>query len=89
MEATNKTRKIIPLQYLKANEAMFILGMYPAPDGNNKDQVKYMHKKATAWATSIRVGGFQQKLSWKALNSIILQTTKYPLSVMTLNEKEM
>ena len=31
-----------------------------ASDGNNKYQVKYMHKKATAWETSIRVGGFQQ-----------------------------
>ena len=40
LEATNKTRKIVPLQYLKENRAMFVLGMYLAPDGNNKDQVK-------------------------------------------------
>ena len=24
---------------------MFMLGLYLAPDGNNKDQVKYMQKK--------------------------------------------
>ena len=69
MEATNKTRENFPLRYLKANEVMFMLGMYLTPDGNNKDQVKYMHKKATAWATSIRSGGIQQNEAWKALNS--------------------
>ena len=60
LEATNKTVKIAPLWYLKANGAMFMLGMYLSPDGNKKDQVKYMHKKATVWTTSIRVGGVQQ-----------------------------
>ena len=38
-----------------------MLGMYLAPDGNKKYHFKYMRKKATAWATSIRVGGAQQK----------------------------
>ena len=66
---------------------MLLLVMYHAPDGNNKDQVKYMHKKATVWATSIREGDVQQNESWKAINSTILQTIKYPLSDMTLNKK--
>ena len=39
---------------------MLILVMYLATDGNNKYQVKYMQKKATAWITSIRVGGVQK-----------------------------
>ena len=87
-ETINKTRKIIPLCYIKSNEAMFILGVYLAPDGNNKDQVKYMHKNPTSWAISIIVGGVQQNKSWKALKSATLQTMKYPLSDMTLNKKE-
>ena len=36
---------------------MYMLGMYLEPDVNNKDQVKYMHKKSNAWETSIREGG--------------------------------
>ena len=68
LETTSKTREIIPLQYLKANEAMFMLGMYIAPYGNNKDQVKRMHKKATSRETSIIVVDVQQNKSWKALN---------------------
>ena len=39
LEATNKTREIVPLLHLKENEAMLMLGMYIAWDGNNKFQV--------------------------------------------------
>ena len=67
---------------------MFVLGMYLAPDGNNKDQVKYIHKNLTAWATSIISGVVQQNESWRSLNSTITQTMKHPLSAMTLNEEE-
>ena len=48
LEATNKKIYIVPLRYLNTNEAMFMLGMYLAPNENKKDQVKYMQKKATA-----------------------------------------
>ena len=46
--------KFFSLIYLNASKAMFMLVMYLAPDGNNKDQVKYMHEKATAWEISIK-----------------------------------
>ena len=36
LEATNKTTEIVPLQCLKANESMFMLGMYLESDGNQK-----------------------------------------------------
>ena len=49
LEASNKTREIVLLRYLKANEAMFMLGMYLAPDDNDRYQVKYMHKHSIAW----------------------------------------
>ena len=42
--------------------------MYLAPDGKNKDQVKYTHKNSTTWETSIISGGVQQNEAWKALN---------------------
>ena len=48
---------------------MFMLGMYLSLDVNNKYQVKHMHKKATAWETSIRAGGVQKNEDRKALNS--------------------
>ena len=47
-----------------------------------------MHKKTTAWKNSIRGAVVQQNKAWKAINSTIPQTTKYPLSAMTLKKKE-
>ena len=76
LEDDNKIRENFPLQHHKENEEMFMLGMYRALDGNNKDRFKYMQKKETVWETSIRVGGFQQKEAWKYLNSAIPQTIK-------------
>ena len=67
---------------------MFMLVIYIALDDNSKDQLKYMHKKATTCATSIRVGNIQQNKSRKALNSTKPQTLKYLLAALTLNEKE-
>ena len=65
-----------------------MVGMYLGPYGNNKDQVKYIHKKVTEWATSISVGGVKQNEARKALNSATPPKMKYPLSDMTINEKE-
>ena len=87
-KATNKTREIPPLFYLKENEAIFMLGMFLAPYGSTKYQFKYMHKKATTWETSIVVEGVQQNEAWKSLNPTTPQTTKCPLSDMTINKKE-
>ena len=44
-----------------------MLVMYLALDRNNIYQFKDMHKKETAWATSIRVGGVQQNEVRKTL----------------------
>ena len=51
---------------------MSMLGMYLALDGNNKDQVKYTHKKVTAWEPSIIAGGVQPTEARKNLNETTL-----------------
>ena len=56
LKATNKSGEMYPLRYLYAREVMYMLGMYLTPDGNNKYQVKYMNKNATAWEMSVRSG---------------------------------
>ena len=66
---------------------MFMLVMYISTDDNNKDQVKYMHQKETAWSTSIRVEGVQQKRIMEIPKINNLPKMKYYLSAMTLNNK--
>ena len=79
MEDTKKTREIVSLRYLTANESMFMLVMYLALDGNNKDQVKYMHKKANAWATYIIVRGVKKKQSTEILKLNNTRNNEIPL----------
>ena len=71
LEATNNSIGISLLRYLQANEAMPMLVMYLSWYGNNNYQVKYMHQKATAWATPIKEGGVQQNKVWKDRNYTI------------------
>ena len=66
---------------------MSMLGIYLAPDGNNKYQVKRMHKNATTWATSIKSGSVRHNKAWKALNFTVPQVMKYYLPSMIINEK--
>ena len=87
LEGTNKSGEIPPLLYLHVQKAMYMLRLYLTLYGNNKDQVLYMHKKSTAWETSIRVGGVQQYGLWEYLNSTTLQAIKSPLPDMTMYEK--
>ena len=47
LEDTNKAGENFPLSYIQETGAMSMLGMYLAPGGKNKDQVKYMHQKVT------------------------------------------
>ena len=44
-----KQLRFSSFQYTHVNEAISMLEMYLVTDGINKDQDKYMHKKATAW----------------------------------------
>ena len=87
LEDTNKAGEFDPLQYLHANEAMSMMGMYLALDYNNDDQVEYMQKKATDWATSIRPGVLQHNKAWRAFNYTKPQILLYPLPAMMINEK--
>ena len=88
MEATDKSGENTPLRYLHASKEMSMIVTYLAPNYNNIDQVKYKHNKATACETSKREGGVQHNKAWKGLNYTILQTMKYHLPAMIINDKE-
>ena len=65
-----------------------MLGIYLSPDGNNREQVKYMRTKSLTWETSIRSGGIQKDKSRNSLKSNIPQPLKYILTGMTLTHKQ-
>ena len=76
------------LTRLAPNEAMKTLGVYIAPDRNNKMELEYLMSAAKRWADNIRTGRLPRELAWQSLQSTISKTLQYPLSVTTLTKDE-
>ena len=65
-----------------------MLGVYLAPDGNNKEQIKQMKKKTTRLGEMVRTGHIDRKESWTALNAVAMKSIEYSLPALTLSEQE-
>ena len=76
------------LEYLEANQAMEMLGVSLAPDGNNTAQIKKMKEKALKMGESIRSGYVTKAEAWISLNTMALKSLEYPLPALTLSETE-
>ena len=78
----------VELKYMEANEAMEMLGVSLAPDGNNTAQIKKMKDKALKMGESIRSGYVTKAEAWISLNTMALKSLEYPLPALTLSETE-
>jgi hypothetical protein len=76
------------LDRLSPSEARRTLGVYLAPDGNQREQVRVMHEKSKQWAERIRTGHLPRHLAWQALHLSVLKSLQYPLTATTLSRKE-
>ena len=65
-----------------------MLGVYLAPNGNNKLQVQKLKEKATKMTEYIRTGHIKKNEAWIALTTMAMKSVKYPLPELTLTEKE-
>jgi hypothetical protein len=57
------------LMWLPASEARQSLGVWMAPDGNNKQQVEYMQSIAEEWRDKIQMGHLTHYGAWTALTT--------------------
>ena len=76
------------LERLPAHQAIRMLGVRLAPDGNNDAEVAYLRSKAKDWAERIRNGHLPNRLAWQSLQSSILRTLQYPLPATTFTKQE-
>jgi hypothetical protein len=51
-----------------------MLGVWLAPDGNNKKQVEEMRKNAMVWGAKVRTGAIDRQDAWRAMNMTIMKT---------------
>ena len=76
------------LVQLASWEAQKMLGVWLAPDGNNKKQIEEMRKQSVEWGSKVKTGAICRQDAWRAMNMTIMKTLEYPLVALTLTEKE-
>ena len=78
-------------QSLKRHPASYsteTLGVFLAPDGNMKAQIKHMRKKAEEYKDNIRASHLSRTDAWLSLHTTILKTIQYPIPALTLTADE-
>jgi hypothetical protein len=78
----------IKLERCEPEAAKETLGGFLAIDGNNKEQIIHLTKKAQEFADCIRVGKITKAEAWYGFTSSIMRTMAYPMDAINLTKKE-
>lgn len=73
---------------MEPDQAVKAVGLYQALDGNMQQQIADLKSRADKWGDAIHAGWLPRRLAWKALNSHIWPSLKYPLPATTFTKKE-
>ena len=65
-----------------------MLGVFLAPDGNNKWQIKEMKKKTEYLGELVRTGHLDKHEAWSSLTLVAMKSIEYPLPAFTLTEDD-
>ena len=84
-DSTNVRRD---LKYLDPSMAQEMLGVFLAPDGNNKKQIEEFKKKTVKIGEMIRSGHLDKNEAWTAMNTVAIKSIEYALPALTLTEKD-
>ena len=76
------------LDLIDADVGRETLGMFIAPDGTMRDQVKAMKSKVTTWTAHVRTGTIPPRDALRCISSTIMKTLEYPICATTLTRKE-
>jgi len=82
------TQTLSPIKRLQANDAQRTLGVYLAPDGNNKTQLQILLTKTKTWADKAQTGHLNKVAAWLNLTSTILRQVHYVLPATTLMQTQ-
>ena len=85
----NEFQERVELTQVPVSEAKKTLGVFLAPDGNNRDMLQYLTPKAQEWSEQMRVGQLGRDEIWRALQTTIMKTIEYPLLSTTFEESDL
>ena len=89
LQVRDKTGEKKSLKRLNHDDAMEMVGVLLAPDGNSKKQTDALRKKTVQWAQKITRSPLEPDTVWTAINRTIAKTVEYPLAATTLTDKEL
>jgi hypothetical protein len=70
---------ILPITRLEPSEAVKVVGVHQAMDGNMMAQVAALAEKANEWSVKLAVGWLPRNLAHQGLYSTMWAALKYPL----------
>ena len=89
LRVRDKDNKIHEIAQLPASKSKEMVGVYLAPDGNQKDQVATLQNKAETWAKRMRASCLNTEEIWIALHTTITKGLEYPLVATTIPHDKM
>jgi len=84
----NHLGNCLPLLRLHTSEARWTLGVYLAPDGNNKLQESILLEKTKTWAQNTIAAHLDQMAVWLNITMTLIQQVYYILPVTILTPKQ-
>ena len=84
-----KGRRVV-IKKMDATDAMEVMGVWQAADGNMDSQVEALKDKADAWAASLGNGYLHQRSVWMAFRGSLWSSLRYslPATNMTADEAQ-
>ena len=76
------------LEQKKSNEARETLGVWQAPDGNEKEQKKQLLEKVEEWRSNTSTSRINRRDTTWAVRTTIGKSIRYPLAATTLTEQQ-
>jgi hypothetical protein len=73
---------------LSASEAVKVVGIHQAIDGNMNEQVQALKLKADLWGTKLKSGYLPRNLAHQGSTSMIWSSLRYPLPACTLTASQ-
>ena len=87
-EVPDAKGNMMELRQFEASEASETLGVLLSPDGNDTAAKEALIRKATLWSELIHKGHLKATDVMLAMDTTIVPALQYPLTALTLNEKE-
>ena len=88
LKTRDKDGEVHSLTNLSYDKAKEMVGVFLAPDGNQKEQASELLLKAQKWSAYVKSGRLDHESTWTALRTTIVKSIEYPLAATSLTQQE-